>query len=73
MVNTLVISYLLHKSEREVSIKRNKKLIICNTANKVFIFANVGWDMFFHKMTTDEYLFSKIILTNEQTTSFTYN
>lgn len=40
----LVISYLLHKSELEVSINRKKKHIICSTINKVSIFAHISLD-----------------------------
>lgn len=40
----LVLSYLLHKSEWEVSINRYKKHINCSTINKVSIFANITLD-----------------------------
>lgn len=56
----LVISHLLHKSECEVSINRNKKHIISSTLNKVSIFATINQDMFSPKMTTDGYNFQNL-------------
>lgn len=43
-IEMLVISYLLQKSELEVSTKRKKKHIVCSTINKVSIFANITLD-----------------------------
>lgn len=43
-IEMLVISYLLQKSELEVSIKRKKKHIVCSTINKVSIFQNITLD-----------------------------
>lgn len=45
----LSLSHLMHTSEWEVSINRNRKHIICSTVNKVSIFLNIRFDsgMFF--------------------------
>lgn len=71
----LIISYLLHKSELEVSINKNKKHIFCSTINKVSIFANKGLDtgICFPSQNANRLIyFFQNYLTNKQKTSCLY-